>query len=66
MLAILYIMGTLFLRRVYFGAYLPLCLNITIKGRLYANHIIMNGIKASLYVTKQTQGQVYVPQTRSS
>ena len=27
--------------------------------------LAMSGVKASLYVTKQTQGQVYVPQTRS-
>ena len=60
-LAVLYIMGTFYAR--YFGAYLPLCLNISyyniIKGRLYANHIMsLSGVKASLYDTKQTQGRV--------
>ena len=57
--AVLYITGTFYAR--YFGAYLPLCLNI-IKGRLYANH--MSGVKASLYDNKQTQGRVYALRSR--
>ena len=50
-LAVLYTTGTFYVR--YFGAYLPLCLNIIILLREdYTPIMHMSGIKASLYDTQ--------------
>ena len=41
-------------------------LNIAVGGAEHAQRILVNGVKASLYDAKQTQGRVYVPRTRGS